>query len=212
MNTMIEDPHAFHVNTTSLWHDVEDKLEHLGTTNAIMLGLFGVMLLLAGKRFMKVTLFLAGALTAGYATFVAFVYAADAANASDDVVAYGALATGCLGALVGGILAAKIVSLGLFLLGACAGASTGSYFQHIVFAEIFHDATSIPSYAPYLFIIGCALIGGIVVASLKDKLYAAVASIIGAFCVTQSWVFFAKYVNLIDILNMKEIIWKNGVG
>merc|ERR1712146_880985 len=40
----------------------------------------------------------------------------------------------------------------------------------------------------------------LLLATLKDKLYCMIASILGAFCVTQGWVYFAKYPNLIDIV------------
>lgn len=189
------------VNTTSVMHEIEDKLEHLGTSQAILLLALGLTLLLFGKKFMGLTLFSAGFVTAGYGFFCAFVYAGDAAGGmSTDALAYGALGTGLVGGLIGGLLATKIVSVGLFLVGAGGAASIGTYFQHVVFAEIFSDAASIPTYAPYVFIIGCAVIGGLVLATLKDKLYCMIASILGAFCATQGWVYFAKYPNLVDIV------------
>jgi|EP00938_MAST-03A_sp_MAST-3A-sp1_P000036 hypothetical protein len=195
-----DDIHDY-ANTTSVMHEIEDKLEHLGSTQAVLLLVLGATLLLFGKKFMGLTLFSAGFVTAGYAFFCSFVYAGDAAgNLSTDGLAYGALATGLVGGLLGGLLAAKIVPVGLFLVGAGGGASIATYFQHIVFAEIFSDAASIPTYAPYVFIIGCAVLGGLLLATLKDKLYCMIASILGAFCVTQGWVYFAKYPNLIDIV------------
>jgi len=187
-------------NATSVWHQVEDKLEHMGYPNAFLMIAIGLTLLIFGKKLMKLTVFASGLVTVGYALFCSFVAIGDASNMSTDAIAYGAVGVGIAGGLLGGLLATKFISLGLFLVGAGGGASVGTYFQHIIFAEIFSDANSVPSYAPYLVIIGFALIGGFLLACLKDKLYCLVASILGAFCVTQGWVFLAKYPNLVDIV------------
>jgi len=101
--------------------------------------------------------------------------------------------------LVGGLLALKIVVIGLFLVGAGSGASIGIYVQHIVLGFI--DA---PDYVPYVIVVLFAISGGIILLYQKENIFAVMASILGAFVFTQGWVYFAKYVNIIDLVDTKR--------
>lgn len=192
---MTTDPHDL-ANSSQVWSRIEYKLDHLGTANGILLIVLGLILISMGKRFMPLTLFVSGFVTAGYLAFLAFVFIADEANASDDALAYGSIVTGSIAGLVGGFVACNIIPVGLFLIGAGGGAAFGSYLQGLI---LLADGQP-PPYLPYVIVAVCALIGGMFMLKLKLTLYAVLASFLGAVCVTQGWVFFANYASMIDIL------------
>eukprot|EP00940_MAST-03C_sp_MAST-3C-sp2_P000355 g355.t1 len=201
---------SLNTNTTMLWDEVMDELEDLGTTNAVLLILVGIVLMGIGKRLVPLGVFVAGFAASGYAAFALFIFIANQTNLSIEDVSYGALGTGIALGLIGGLIAVKFVSWGFFLFGFGAGSSLGFYLQHIFFAGVL-SKWSIPDYAPYIVVIALGIIGGIFMAWMREKIFAVVTSFLGAFCITQGWVYFASYPKIPELLDntssMDQQIW-----
>lgn len=102
-----------------------ESLDAVAIVFAVVCLIVGLIFLLAGKRLLKVIVFLSGAILFSYLTFLAASNVIDFQQASSGQKMAVYICMGILG-FVGGLLAGCIWQLGLAILGGCFGAVLGS--------------------------------------------------------------------------------------